>query len=78
MTRYSLLLAAASLFALADDVKSHHVRHFIGDTVRLVIPEQGQAWPLAERAQPCVQQVALFHRPDDRRVGAGEFHRRLS
>jgi hypothetical protein len=58
----------------AFDVKSHHVRQLVRDAVGLIVAEGGQGARLAERAQPRIEHVALFHGSDHRGIGAGKFH----
>jgi hypothetical protein len=62
------------LIAGADDVESHHLGQFVGDAIGPVIFETGQGPALVERPQPRIQEIALFHRPDNRGAGAFEFH----
>ena len=64
--------------ALADNVISHHVGHFVVDAVELKIPKERHRPPLGGRAQPFVQEIALPDRFDYRGIGTFEFHRGLT
>ena len=60
--------------ALADNVISHHVDHFVVDAIEVKIPQERHGLPLAGRAQPFVQEIALPDRFDYRGIGTREFH----
>src|SRR5207302_8529137 len=60
--------------ALADNVISHHVDHFVVDALELKITEERHRPPLAGHAQPFVQEIALPDRFDYRGIRTREFH----